>query len=406
MNVTPLLALAGLGTIGLLATRLPRLPWPHATRLDRILAGGALFVLAGIVLGPGIDLLTRPVVDALAPVSALAIGWIGAVLGAQFEWRYVRRIPRSTWLLAGLSATAAFVVVLLGAWLLARAIPALARAWTPRLPAVLTLAAVAAASGPGAVTRLARSVGARRSVVRLLGRTATLQTAYSAVAFSIPVALYRPRPVLAWAGGVGGGILTGVAFLLLTRAWPDRVDTAFALVATLLLGAGVGYAAGLSPFVMCATATALAVNTAPGRHAIREALVRWQSAVAGIVLIVAGAVLALPTPWILVAALLLVALRAGAAWAANQGARRLRVAGVARIPADLGLATAAHGVAAVALGLNFLLVSGDRAAGAGGPLLTTIVLAVAIAHAAARPLMQRALVTTRAGSDASTEPTR
>src|SRR5690348_9964863 len=95
VNVSPVLALAGLVAIGLLATRLPRLEWRRPHTLDSVCAAGGPLVLAGLILGPGIDLLSRPVLRALAPVTALAIGWIGATLGARFEWRYVRRIPRS-----------------------------------------------------------------------------------------------------------------------------------------------------------------------------------------------------------------------------------------------------------------------------------------------------------------------
>ena len=401
MNFSPLLALAGLGTIGLLATRLPRLQWPHTTSLELVLAAGAPLVLAGLVLGPGIDLLTQPVLDALAPVTALAIGWIGAALGARFEWRSVQRIPRAIWLLAGLSSAAAFAAVLLGAWLLARAVPALSGAWTPRLPAILTLAAIAAASGPGAVALVARAVGVRHRMIRLLARTATLETAYGALASSIPLALYRPHPLLSgtvW--GVGSGALTGIVFLALTRLGPERAGTSFALLATLLFGAGIGYAAGLSPFVVCALATALIVNLSPQGHVVRQVLAQEERLVAAIVLIVAGASLTLPTPWILIAVPLLVALRIGAAWAALRAGRRLPVEGVAQFPAHIGLATMAQGVAAVALGLNFLMVFGGRGAG----VLTTIVLSVATAQLAAPALMKRALGTTPAGPAAPAVP--
>jgi len=79
--VSPVLALAGLAAIGLLATRLPPVPWRHVTSLDLVLAAGGPLVLLGVVLDRGIDLINRPVLDALAPVTALAIGWIGAASG-------------------------------------------------------------------------------------------------------------------------------------------------------------------------------------------------------------------------------------------------------------------------------------------------------------------------------------
>jgi len=384
--------------IGLLATRLPRLPWRVPTGLDPARAAGASLVLLGIVLGPGIAVLDRPVLRALAPVSALAIGWIGAGLGARFEWRYARRIPRRTWLLAVLSAGAAFGVVAGGAWALTRALPALAAAWTPRLPAILTLAAAAAVSGSGAVSLVARTAGIRRSAARALSRAATLECLCAALVFTAPLALHRPHPLagnvgLGWLAlivlAVGSGALVGMTFLSLARLGPG-MDTGFALVATLLFGAGVGYAADLSPFVVCTLAAALIVNAAPPtrRHAVRQVLADWERPVVGALLVVAGALMTLPTPWILLAVVLLAGARAAAKWAAVRyggGALQLAVA-----PPNLGLGTVAQGPVAVALGLNFFLMYGDADVG-GAAVLTTVVLGAAVALLAAPPLMGLAL---------------
>src|SRR2546425_3777298 len=80
VNVSPVLALAGLAVVGLLATRLPRPRWRHVASLDVLLAAGGPLVLLGLALGPGIDLLDRPALRSIAPVTALAIGWLGAGL--------------------------------------------------------------------------------------------------------------------------------------------------------------------------------------------------------------------------------------------------------------------------------------------------------------------------------------
>src|SRR5256885_7557719 len=87
VNVSPGLALAGLAAIGLLATRLPRPAWRRVPSLDPLLAAGGLLVVAGLVLAPGIGFVSPALLRALAPVTALALGWIGATLGAHFEWR-------------------------------------------------------------------------------------------------------------------------------------------------------------------------------------------------------------------------------------------------------------------------------------------------------------------------------
>ena len=127
-------------------------------------------------------------------MTALAIGWLGAGLGARFEWRYVRRIPRARWRLALLGATAALAAVALAARLALRLAPALGAAWVPRLPAILTLGAIAAASGPVVVALLTRMVGIGRRTARATELGATLETAYAALLLTVPLALHRPHP--------------------------------------------------------------------------------------------------------------------------------------------------------------------------------------------------------------------
>ncbi|HEX9487494.1 MAG TPA: hypothetical protein VF976_10535 [Gemmatimonadales bacterium] len=403
MNVSPVLALAGLGAIGLLVTRLPPVPWRHVTSLDLVFAAGGPLVLLGLVLGPGIDLINRSVLGALAPVAALAIGWIGAAFGARFQWRQVRRIGRVTWLLAGLSVVTTFAVVTLGAWLLCRVVPALAAAWTPRLPALLTFGAVAVASGPGAVTLVARAVGIRRSVSRAFSLAAALETACGALAFTLPLALHRAHPLggnaglgwLAWlVFAAASGALVSTVFLALTQPGPERVNVGFVLFATLLFGAGVGYAADLSPFVVCALAIVVIVNASPRRHAVRQVLADWEPPIYAILLAIVGTLLTLPTVWILVAVPLLAAVRAAAKWATSRyGSLALRLGGS---PLNVGLGTVAQGGVAIAMGLSFLITYGDGGTGVGGALLTTVVLGVAAAQLAAPPLMVLALRTTPA----------
>src|SRR2546421_682831 len=400
VNVSPVLALAGLAAIGLLATRLPPVRWRHVTSLDPVLAAGGPLVVLGIVLGPGIDVIDRSVLRTLAPVTALAIGWIGAALGARFEWRYVRRIGRGTWLLAALSATAAFAAVTLGAGLLARVVPALSAAWSPRLAALLTLGAAAAASGPEAVTLVARALGIRKSVTRAVSLAAALETAGGALAFTLALALHRShqlagRVALGWLAGlvfaVGSATLVGMVFLSLTRLRPERADVGVVLLGTLLFGAGVGYAAELSPFLVCALATALIVNASPRRRAVHRMLADWEHPIYAIFLVIAGALLTLPTVWLLVAVPLLAGARAAAKWVAvRYGGLAFPLAG---LPPNAGLGSVAQGGAAVAIGLNFFMMyGGDVASGdGGGGLLTTVVLGVAGAELGAPPRLGLAL---------------
>jgi len=401
VNVSPVLALAGLAAIGLLATRLPRPAWPRVASLDPVLAAGGPLVAVGLVLGPGIGFLGPTLLGALAPVTALALGWLGAMLGARFEWRYVRRVPREVWLCAALSAVSAFVAAALSVALLARLVPALGAAWTPRLPAVLTLAAVAAASGPGAVRLVARTLGLGDLITRRITRVAVLETAAGTLALTVPLALHRPyagaNAELGWLASlvfaVGGGALVGMAFLSVSRLLP-AADLGFALVATLLFGAGLGYAADLSPLIVCALAAGLIVNTSTRRHVVREMFADWAHPLTAVVLIVTGALLTLPTAWILVAAPLVALVRVAAQWGAVRLGRD--VLRLHDIPPHAGLVTVAQGATALALGVNFSLMYGGHgtggAGGAGGAaVLATVVGAVAVAQLAAPALLTLAL---------------
>jgi hypothetical protein len=405
VTVSPVLArFAGLAAVGLLAARLPRRAWRRPPGLRVLLAAGGPLVVVGVALGPGIELLDQPTLRRLAPLTALALGWLGAALGARFEWRYLRRIPRGIWLLAALEAASAFLSVAFGAALLARLRPALAAAWIPRLPAILTLAAAAAAAGPGAAVLVARIGGLRPRVARAVARVALIEAGCAALALTVPLALHRAHAStesaeLGWVAWLvfttGSGALLGLVFRSLTRLRPDRAELGFILLATLLFGAGIGYAADLSPFLVCALAAAVIVNVSPRRHAVRQVLSDSERVAYAGLLVIAGALLRLPTAWLLVAAPLLAGLRAVAKWGVVRGGRVAFP--LPAVAPDVGLGTLAQGGVALACGLTFALVYGGLgpgaagattgAGGGGGAVLATVVLAVAVTDLAAPRLM-------------------
>jgi hypothetical protein len=406
--MNPVLALALVLVAGTAVTRLPRRWLSQSPHFDLVLAVGTPLILLGLLLGPGIGILERPVLRALAPLTALAIGWIGAVFGARFEWRFVRRIPRPVWLLVLLQSVAVFALVAGVAWAMVRAIPGLAAAWFPTLPAVLTLAAAAAVSGPGAVALAAESVGIRRVWAHAVGLAAALDTAFGALGFTLALAIYHPnQPVfgsaLAWYEwlllAVGSGLLIGVIFLWLARLESSGGDITMPVLGTVLLGSGIGYAADLSPFVVCAIAGTMMVNLSPARRRIRALLLAWEHPIHAIFLIIAGALLRLPTPWIIAAAAVLAGVRVVVKWSVVRFARG--PLGAMVLPPNTGMATVAQGGVALALGINFYITYGGAAAGA---VVTTIVLGTAIAQLIAPPLMLRALRTGSGTQDPAPVP--
>jgi hypothetical protein len=409
--VNPSVAFALLAIAGLLATRLPRIPPPQSPSLQLLIASGMPLLVLGVLLGPGVGLLDQPALATLAPVSALVVGWVGARLGARWEWRMLRRVPRETWGVVAAQVVAGVGIGFLAAWLGTRFVPALAAAWTPRVPACLTLGAVAIIPGAGAMERAARAAGLSPRLARSLRRVALLNAASGAVVCAIALGLAHPRVggflpgwIAALALEVGCGVLVGALFIGLTRFAHERSDLGLALIAVLLFGAGLGYAADLSPFVVCALAVAFIVNRSPDRHQVRALLTLWARPTYELLFVLVGAALTLPTLWVLAAAPVLATLRVLAQWTTVRSG--LGYVPAAALPPIAGLASVAQGASALALGLGFSL-----ARGAGGALLTTIAFGVILTQAVAPAVVRRAVAPARltAGAPAtelSSDPDR
>jgi len=398
--VNPVLALALVLAAGLALTRLSFLPrLPQRLSLDLALAAGAPLLLVGLALGPGLGVLDHVTLGALAPVTALAIGWLGAVFGARLEWRLVRRIPRRAWGLAALQGAVVLVVTVVTARLLTRVAPALATAWHPTVPALLTLGAAAMISGPGAVALVARALGVAPARARALDLAALLDTVFGALVFAFALGLSQPHRsfagvALGWihwiavAVAASGGV--GVLFLWLSRLRGESDSGALGidLLAVVLLGAGMGYAADLSPFVVCALALALIVNLSPLRRRVQALLVSWERPISAVFLVVVGALLDLPTWWLVPGGLLIGLMRVAARWAVTRDAQGWRDA--ATPPPHLGLATVAQGGVPLALAASFgLIYTGSPRS--GGAMLTTVLLGVALAQGLAPTLLALAL---------------
>jgi hypothetical protein len=369
--VHPLLALALLALAGIAAAQLPWRRPPLA--LAAAVATGLPLLLGGLVLGPGIDLVDRTTLRALAPVLALAIGWIGAALGARFQWRQIRRIPRAVWLLAAVQAAATTAVLGAAVWGLLRALPPLRAAWAPAGPTLATLAAVVIVSGPGAVAVAARAAGLGRRLERTLTRAAALDAALGVIVSIIALASLRDAAA-GFAGSlilaIATGALAGLLFLTFARLRPVIADLDITLLGVLLFAAGAAYAAGTSPLFACALAAALIVNLFPRRRAARALLEAGERNASVGLWIAAGALLALPTIWILFAAVAIGFVRVFVRWAVS------RYAPVALQPAPPGgLGTVAPGGLALAVALPFGLLRPGA-----GALLATVAVAVLLAQ--------------------------
>ena len=234
---------------------------------------------------------------------------------------------------------------------------------------------------------------APRGTARAFDLAATLDAIFGVLAFAVIIGVSRPRDATAgvelgraaWlAMTLGSGMLVGMAFLSVTRLRPVADELGFALLGAVLFGAGAAYASGSNPLLVCAIAAALIVNLAPQRRGVRARLGACEHPATTGLFLMMGALLVLPTPWILPAALGLAALRVAVRWAVVRYGRDPLKA--VRLPAQLGLATTAQGGTALAIAMSFFLIYPDA-----GALVATVVVGVLLAQLAAAPLLAKSL---------------
>jgi hypothetical protein len=373
--VHPVLALALVIVAGIGVTRLSRPALRRPALLDDLLATGAPFLLLGLLLGPGLGVVDAAGLQLLEPVVALAIGWIGALFGARLEWRMVRRISGRTWSIGATLAVPVLLATTVMALVLSRSLSPLAQSWGhPSLPVALALG--------GALTTAASQRGPR-----LGRRNALIDTLFGTAAVAIAVALYHPHVAVRsivltlLAAGLLGGVFVALAHGGVLRT---AADTSIAACAVILCGAGFSYAAGLSPFVVCALETAIFMSFSPAavRRAIAGLLSRWDGALFAAFLIIAGALLRPMTVWVLLAALILALLRVLVRWVTVRFGldqvdpvwRSLPFAP----PPEFAHSAIHQGASAIALAAGFDLVHGGT-----GAILVTVLVSVMAAEAIA-----------------------
>jgi len=77
-----------------------------------LIISGAEYLVLGLLLGPQVaGLIRAEVVGGFGPLMTLALGWIGAVIGAQFHLPTLVRVPGVHFRIAALEAVVTFALV-------------------------------------------------------------------------------------------------------------------------------------------------------------------------------------------------------------------------------------------------------------------------------------------------------
>lgn len=351
---------------------------------------GVHFMLVGFLLGPsGLGLLTADATQQLSPLLGLGLGWVGFHFGLQLNRRALTQFSPSHHVLALGQAVLAFLLfagVALG-------ITRLVGLDEPVVPLlVLTAACTAAVTTPAGIAMVSANFRVRGSVRNLLLFIGSIDALVGITALQVTYALYRPGTVPAGTGSmsqlafvglaVGVGLLCGIVFMWLTRSRPVSEELVLFLLGICAFGSGVALQWDLSPLFVSAIMGAVVANLSRDRDRIQLLLSRWEKPVYVTFLLLAGALITIPT-WLV--------FPLAVAYAALRFLSKLAGASVLaavvpfsfEVPRRLGLGLVPQGGISIAMAVSGALMYTDlRILGvdAEALLFAVIVMGVALAE--------------------------
>jgi hypothetical protein len=329
-----------------------------------LIISGAEYLLLGILVGPEVaGILNATVVGQFAPFMTLALGWIGALIGAQFRIAELTRIHGVYYRVAFVEAVTSLVLVAAASaaalvWILGAGVGDAIIAGT-------ALGAIATASAPSGIALVAREEGSRGPLVQQLEVTTAIDALVAIVTFGVLLAVVHRVPTdtvraptsTEWAViTLAIGIVGGVLFHLFLRDEADRDRLFIALAGALVLASGAAAYLHLSPLLPAMIIGMVLVNTSRDAAAIRDVLARVERPLYFVLLLFVGAAWARDPGrlWLLPVVLFLatrVLAKLGAAQIAARSQGTLDAVGP-----GWGRALLGHGGLAVAMAFNYQLL--------------------------------------------------
>jgi len=362
---------------------------------------GIHFLFLGYVLGPGgLALLTEDAVAQLLPLLALGLGWVGLLFGMQLDRGTLSHFP------SGFHALAIGQAVLTYAFFFAVGYVTLEMTELASPSATLLMlgaAATASISTPAGIAMISNNFIARGQTRRLLFFIASVDALVGIAALQGAYALYHSASgtsgfgALTWAVwtllATALGMVCGIIFVWLMQLRPGREELILYLLGIAALGSGAALQLQLSPIFVCVVMGATVANLAPGRRRIFLALETWEKPIYVVLLLLAGALVTLPTWWVLPLAAAYAMVRGLGKWLAN-AVLVTAIPGLAA-PRSLGLGLVPQGGISLALAVSIMLTYSGLSLPGGAPsaelLFAVIVLGVIFSELAGPVMIVRLL---------------
>jgi multidrug transporter EmrE-like cation transporter len=268
---------------------------------------GTHFLFLGLILGPhALGLLTQEAIRQLFPLLGLGLGWIGFLFGLQLDRRNLSQFPLGFHILAVGQAVLTFGLFLGVGWL---GLWGFGRTGTVELLLLVGAATTASISTPAGIALISTNYLVRGKVRDLLFFVASLDALVGIAALQVAYSLFPPgslvqqmdvAPGLLWIlAALGLGVVCGILFLWLTRPRPGGEELVLFLLGIAAFASGAALQLQLSPLFVSVTMGAVVANLSPDPQRAFRVLQEWEKPIYVVFLILAGALLSFPTPWIL-----------------------------------------------------------------------------------------------------------
>lgn len=327
---------------------------------------GTHFLFLGFILGPHLlGLLTQDAVRQLFPLLGMGLGWIGFLFGLQLDRRNLRQFPPAYFILALGQAILVFFVFLGLGWL-----ALVVFGQTGRIPRMLLMGAAATAciSTPAGIALISTNYLVRGKVRDLLFFVASIDALVGIAALQATYALFPPGdlglglpllPRLTWVvTAVGLGVVCGILFLWLTRPRPGGEEMVLFLLGIAAFAGGAALQLQLSPLFVSVVMGAVVANFSPDPQRVFRVLQEWEKPIYVVFLLLAGALLDFPTPWVAFLALVYALVRGWGKVLGNLAMVRILPLGF-ETPRRFGLGLLPQGGISLAMVISGVLTYGE-----------------------------------------------
>jgi len=222
------------------------------------------YIIIGLIAGPyALKLIPLQVVEDFSLISDIALGFIAFSIGSEFKLSYLKKVGKSTTIIAVAAALAATVLVDLALIITGN-----------DLAFSLVLGSIAAATAPAATLMVVRQYKAKGPVTDTLLPVVAIDDAVALIIFGISVAAAKAiqshgnvsllatllEPVIEIGGALIFGAILGMILVYLTKWFTGRGNRLSSTLAMILVCIGLSNVLGFSSLLACMMMSAVYVN--------------------------------------------------------------------------------------------------------------------------------------------------